>query len=284
MESPIITEEAITILKQFVQVEGNAINVVNLMKDLVMKRPTKKLNFLNFLLEFCSHETVKVRETANQIVLQMHSNGDFRDIIEDYSVMYLRFLISPSPPAILFGEDRGRPTVLDIWTENIVKVCLYLFLSLLPKNQKLFKHLVDVYTNTKAKVSVDFGPAQGGMKLITVQRTILRELPSALGNIPINSPELLELVETCPVGSEILVIRIVQILTDKVLPTPELVDRFKVLYKDRSQDVRLLIPVLSGMTKQEIIQGKFTVAIEVLTCPLPLIPHRVNYPKILIIL
>ena len=75
LESPIITEDAITILKQFVQVESNAITVVNLMKDLVMKRPTKKLNFLNFLLEFCSHETKQVRKTANQIVLQLHANG-----------------------------------------------------------------------------------------------------------------------------------------------------------------------------------------------------------------
>ena len=256
MESPIITEEAITILKQFVQVEGNAITVVNLMKDLVMKRPTKKLNFLNFLLEFCSHETSKVRETANQIVLQMHSTGDIKDIIEDYSVMYLRFLISPTPPTLLFGEDRGRPKILDIWTEDIVKACLYLFLSLLPKNQKLFKHLVEVYTSTKAQVNVDFGPTQGGIKSISVQRTILRELALAVGNIPIDSPELLDLVETCPEGSEILVTRIVHILTEKSLPTPELVEKFKKLYHDRSQDVRLLIPVLNGMTKQEIIQGE----------------------------
>ena len=68
--------------------------------------------------------------------------------------------------------------------------------------------------------------------------------------------ELLDLVETCPPGSEILVTRIVHILTDKVLPTPELVDRFRMLYKNRSNDVRLLIPVLNGLTKQEIIQGK----------------------------
>ena len=51
--------------------------------------------------------------------------------------------------------------------------------------------------------------------------------------------------------------RIVQVLTDKVLPTPELVDKFRNLYKDRSQDVRLLIPVLNGMKKQEVIQGKY---------------------------
>ena len=251
LESPIITEEAITILRQFVQVEGNAITVVNLMKDLVMKRPTKKLNFLNFLLEFCSHETVKVRATANQIVLQLHSNGESRDIIEEYSTMYLRFLISPTPPALLFGDDRGRPVLSDVWTEDIVRACLYLFLSLIPQNQKLFKHLVDVYSNTKATIASN----QPGTKSISVQRTILRELVSAVGNIPIDSPDLLELVDTCPVGSEILVTRIVHILTDKVLPTPELVERFRSLYKDRSQDVRLLIPVLNGLTKQEVTQG-----------------------------
>ena len=145
--------------------------------------------------------------------------------------------------------------ILDIWTEDIVRACLYLFLSLLPKNQKLFKHLVEVYSTTKAQVSIDFGPTQGGLKSISVQRTILRELALAVGNIPIDSPDLLDLVETCPEDSEILVTRIVHILTEKSLPTPELVEKFKKLYNDRKQDVRVLIPVLNGMTKQEILQG-----------------------------
>ena len=52
---------------------SHLLKVVNLMKDLVLKRPTKKLNFLNFLLEFCSHETKQVRDTANQIVLQVRT-------------------------------------------------------------------------------------------------------------------------------------------------------------------------------------------------------------------
>jgi vesicle coat complex subunit len=63
------------------------VTVVNLMKDLVQLRPTKKLNFLNFLLEFCSHENPLVRETALHTVLKLHAGGDFRDIIEDYSAV-----------------------------------------------------------------------------------------------------------------------------------------------------------------------------------------------------
>jgi hypothetical protein len=69
------------------QMEGSAVPVVHLMKDLVRLRPTKKLNFLNFLLEFCCHENVLVRETALLTVLKLHSDGDFKEIIEEYSVM-----------------------------------------------------------------------------------------------------------------------------------------------------------------------------------------------------
>ena len=210
LESPIITEEAIHILKEFVTAEvlfysaefifhtisfafagdnqqinyllqGNAITVVKLMKDLVMKRPTKKLNFLNFLLEFCSHETTQVRDTANQIVLQLHANGDFIDIIEDYSVMYLRFLLNPVPPAMLFGEDRGRPHVGQLWTEDVVKVCLYLFMSLLPQSHKLLNHLANVYSDTRALVTFTNSQQQ-----ISVQRTILRELEAAVKDIPMD--------------------------------------------------------------------------------------------------
>ena len=71
----------------FFQIDGSAVTVVNLMKDLVQRRPTKKLNFLNFLLEFCSHQILEVRSTAIQTVLRLHADGDFKDIIEDYSVM-----------------------------------------------------------------------------------------------------------------------------------------------------------------------------------------------------
>ena len=254
LESPIITEEAIDLLKSFITLMGSAITVVNLMKDLVMRRPTKKLNCLNFLLEFCSHDLAEVRHTAIVTVLQLHAEGDFKNIIEEYAVMYLKFLLSPSPPALLFTQDRGRSQKISVWMEDTVKVCLYLFLSLLPKNQFLLQHLAEVYTNAKTMVYSDSSTAGGG-KPVIVKHTILRELDGPISKIPMTSPGLMALLDNPIPGSETLITRIVHILTDKSMPTPELVEKVKTLYEERKvDDVRFLIPVLNGLTKSEIIQ------------------------------
>ncbi|MED6274387.1 hypothetical protein CHARACLAT_015895 [Characodon lateralis] len=70
-----------------------------------------------------------------------------------------------------------------------------------------------------------------------------------------NSPELLLLVENCPKGAETLVTRCLHILTDKVPPSPELVERVRDLYHKRVPDVRFLIPVINGLEKSEVIQA-----------------------------
>ena len=119
-----MSDEAISLLKQFCQGESGALAGVNLMKDLVMKRPTKQPNFLNSILEFCSHEETQVRETALDTVLSLYDRGELTNIIEEYSVMYLRFLLLARPPDMLFGEDRGRMEMVFEWTEEIIKVVL----------------------------------------------------------------------------------------------------------------------------------------------------------------
>ena len=250
LESPIITEDAIELLKSFITIMGSAIVVVNLMKDLVMRRPTKKLNCLNFLLEFCSHDLPEVRQTAVNTVLQLHSEKDFKNIIEEYGVMYLKFLLKPSPPSLLFSEDRGRSQVVGVWMDDTVKVCLYLFLNLLPRNQNLLKNLAEVYTSAKTMVY----PEASGGKPVSVKHTILRELDTPISKIPMNSPGLMDLLDNPVDGSETLITRIVHILTDKSMPTPELVEKVKNLYEEKVEDVRFLIPVLNGLSKNEIIQ------------------------------
>ena len=248
LESPIITDDAIELLKGFVTIPGAPIIVVNLMKDLVMRRPTKKLNCLNFLLEFCSHDSADVRQTAIQTVMQLHADIEYKIIIEKYAIMYLKFLLNPGPPTALFTEDRGRSQAMSVWMEDTVKVCLYLFLSLLPKNQELFKNLADVYTNSKTMVYSDSGQP------VKVQIVILRELDLPISKVPMDSPDLMDLLDDPPLGSETLITRIVHILTDKTLSSAELVTKVKKLYEERVKDVRFLIPVLNGLSKMEVIQ------------------------------
>jgi len=242
LESPIITDEAISLLKSFCQGEssggGGALAGVHLMKDLVMLRPTKQLNFLHTILEFCYHEDTEVRDIALNTVTQLHDKGEksISSIIEDYSVTYLKFLLLARPPDMLFGEDRGRPIVVSTWTEDIIRVCLHLYLAILPRSQKLLSYLAEVYTDTSGDI----------------KRTILRTLETPIRAIGMESPELLRLVENCTKESDILVTRIIHILTERQAPTPELVNRVRNLYAKRSADVRFLIPVLNGLTKQEI--------------------------------
>jgi len=236
LESPMITSEAIGLLKQFCQEPGRALAGVTLMKDLVLKRPVKQLNFLNSILEFCSHEENEVRDTALSTVLSLYARGELASIIQEYSVMFLRFLLLASPPDMLFGEDRGRPIITSTWTEDIIKVCLNLFLVLLPKCKKLLSHLAEVYVGTSGDI----------------KRTILRIIEAPIREIGMDSQEILTLVENCPKGSETLITRIIHILTEKSTPSRELVDKVRELYAHRVADVRFLIPVLSGLSRQEV--------------------------------
>lgn len=113
-------------------------------------------------------------------------------------------------------------------------------------------------------------------------------------SIGMDSEELLKLVETCPSGAETLITRILHIITEKcnstfipiylisnpscihtscihiseigwqprfsfssnVLASPStaLVKHVKDLYHKRASDVRLLIPVLTGLEKKEVIE------------------------------
>lgn len=67
-----------------------------------------------------------------------------------------------------------------------------------------------------------------------------------------DSPAFLKLVEDCPKGAETLVTRVIHVLTDKEPPTLQLVNRVRDLYNTKISDVRFLIPVLNGLTKNEV--------------------------------
>eukprot|EP00096_Caligus_rogercresseyi_P006892 TRINITY_DN2389_c0_g1_i1.p2 TRINITY_DN2389_c0_g1~~TRINITY_DN2389_c0_g1_i1.p2 ORF type:complete len:1145 (-),score=464.89 TRINITY_DN2389_c0_g1_i1:191-3625(-) len=235
-ESPLLPDDAIQLLRQVVRID--TIAGVDLLKDLVTLRPSKKLNFLNLLLELTSHDNLLLRESASKSVLELHERADLRIFIEEYSIMYLQFLSSPGPPSMIFSEEQGRPTPpANVWDEHLIKVTLHLFLALLSRNIKMFSYLAAVYVETSGDV----------------KRTLFRLLDAPLRNVPMDDPDLLELIGDCPPGSETLVMRIVRILTEKTPPTTLLVDKVRNLYNSRVSDVRFLIPILTGLSKNEVL-------------------------------
>ena len=239
MESPLITEDAVEALKSVSSDETRGLAPLQLLKELVIRRPTKQLIFLNVLLCHTGHEKSVIREAAIELVVQLYKRPDLSKLIEEYAVLYLGFLRLPNPPEIVFGQDRGRPNNENLWSESTTRACLGLYLALLTEHQDLIHELARVYTSMAADV----------------KRIVLRLVEGPVRTLGMASPQLLKLVENCPKGSETLITRIIHILTDKCLPSAELVAKVRELYQTRVSDVRFLIPVLNGLTKKEIISA-----------------------------
>ncbi|EZA61337.1 Symplekin [Ooceraea biroi] len=237
LEAPLITEDAVEALKLISSDETRGLAPLQLLKEMVVRRPTKQLVFLNVLLCHTGHENNTIRETAIQLVCQLYSRPELSKLIEEYAVLYLGFLRLHNPPEIVFGQDRGRPQIENQWSDSTTRACLGLYLALLSEHQDLIHELARVYTSMGADV----------------KRIVLRLVEGPVRSLGMGSPQLLALVENCPKGSETLVTRIIHILTEKSAPSAELVARVRELYQTRVSDVRFLIPVLNGLTKKEVI-------------------------------
>ncbi|CAH1966093.1 unnamed protein product [Acanthoscelides obtectus] len=236
LEAPLITDDALDEVRAVCRDERRSGWALGLLKDLTVRKPPKQLLFLNALLSYTTYEVAAVRDNAIGHVLELHSRSDLRPVIEEFARMNLEFLKLPKPPESLCGVNQGR-LKSETWGDDFIRACLLPYISLLPANQTLVHDLAKVYVETSADI----------------KRIILRLIENPVRTMGMDSPELLKLVEQCPKGSETLVTRVIHILTDKTPPSVHLVERVRDLYTTRISDVRFLIPVLTGLTKQEII-------------------------------
>uniref|UniRef100_A0A4W4ED26 Symplekin n=1 Tax=Electrophorus electricus TaxID=8005 RepID=A0A4W4ED26_ELEEL len=237
LEAPLITQSALEVIRRYCEDEVRS-TVIYITSELILKRPSRQFQYLHVLLDLSSHEKEKVRSTALTFIKRMYEKDHLRDYIEKFALNYMQLLVHPNPPSLLFGVGEDTE-VASPWTEETVRQCLYLYLSLLPLNHRLVHELAAVYTEAIADI----------------KRSVLRVIEQPIRGMGMNSPDLLLLVENCPKGAETLVTRCLHILTDKVPPSPDLVERVRDLYHKRVPDVRFLIPVINGLEKKEVIQA-----------------------------
>lgn len=141
-ESPLIPEEGVSVLRSLLCDDAKLVDTsIQILRQLV-HRPTKQLVYLSVLLEVSSHEVESVRSTIISCLIELYNHGALRRVIEDYALMYLKFLLLEQPPAVLCGTEKGRVEVVTTWTEEIIKACLYLFLAILHSNEKLIHEYI----------------------------------------------------------------------------------------------------------------------------------------------
>ncbi|CAL1546360.1 unnamed protein product [Lymnaea stagnalis] len=235
IEAPVITDNAMVVVKMYCVIPEHTEAGMKTLSQLIINRPAHRIKFLDLLLDFTANEKLEVRNIAIKSAQKLHESGKMQAEIERYANFQLKKLLQPKPPSNALKQEE----VTETWTEELIKAHLCLHLGLLPSNHKLIHELANIYTATSADI----------------KRTILRVLEVPVKGMGMESPELLTLVENCPKGSETLVMRVIHILTDKAVPSPELVDRIRDLYHKRVPDVRFLIPVLNGLSKNEVMEA-----------------------------
>lgn len=237
-QAPLLTENAVQQIAIFCKNEKRAISGLSLVKRLVGLRVPRKNQLLRILLSSCMSNTVIIQSKAIEIATEFYKNMELREIIQAFSLAHLKFLKEEKPPnAILSDEQTAQEN--PSWNELLMKQCLALFLALLPLNHDLILDLAEVYIQ-----------ANGDAK-----RVVLRGLDEPVSKMGMESARLLQFVEGCPKGAETLVTRVLHILTDKVLPSVDLVNTVRDLYIKRVPDVRFLIPVLNGLEKHEVLKA-----------------------------
>ncbi|GIY72451.1 symplekin [Caerostris darwini] len=233
IDSPLISDGMAECLKKVCCDPQMTESGLQLAEEMITKRPTQQLLFLGIITDLTLHENVEIRSKAANLVVEIHKTLNLDYAVEAFALRCLKFLLKASPSRSDFVYF-SRPAL--VWSEELVKLCLHLYLSLLPLNHQLIHDLGTVYVETSADI----------------KRTILRALEAPVKGMSMASPELLLFVEKCPKGAETLVTRIIHILTDKAPPSVELVARVRDLYRKRVPDVRFLIPIINGLTKQEV--------------------------------
>ncbi|KAI9323853.1 Symplekin tight junction protein C terminal-domain-containing protein [Dichotomocladium elegans] len=265
LDAPVIHQEAVEIVRKHMKEEPSRfVSCVSTLRELVTNRPPVRDACLNVLLDYCINPDIKMRSTSIVAVKKwVPDHPDIASKVEAYAIQALNMLTKNPPKKDKAGkeesEQKQEPMEIEPaeerkdgegaesaddsdsngWTEQDVVRHAELFFALCVKKNDLLDELFSVYIQTTDQV----------------QRFIRQHIYQLIKSIGMHSPKLLETLRTFPPGAETLVIRILVALCDTVRPTPELVSAVKQVYQERNLDAKFLIPLVSGLSKEDLRQS-----------------------------
>ncbi|XP_062501066.1 symplekin-like isoform X2 [Corticium candelabrum] len=232
LDLPRIPPVVLDIIRSYCEDEDRVVLGVATMRDLILTRPAVQEQFLGILLELTGHEKETVRIQAIHVAKRLHSKDLLSHEIERFACEQVDTLVRNFPT----GEDKSEDVEAEQLDERI-RLCLQLFIGLLPLNHSLLHKLSDVYVEVTANV----------------KKVVLRMLDHAVRAMGMHSSDIHTFIELCPRGAETLLIRILHILTEKAAPISHIVHLVREVYRKRIPDVQVLVPILNALDKAEIL-------------------------------
>ncbi|GAB4852463.1 hypothetical protein Ancab_016657 [Ancistrocladus abbreviatus] len=131
------------------------------------------------------------------------------------------------------ASQTGAPTI----SFNEAQRLISLYFALCTKKPSLLQLVFDVY----------------GQAAKTVKQAIHRHTPILIRALGSSYSELLHVISDPPKGSEDLLMLVLQILVEQTTPSPDLIATVKHLYETKLKDATILIPMLSSLSKHEVL-------------------------------
>ncbi|KAI8393729.1 Symplekin tight junction protein C terminal-domain-containing protein [Radiomyces spectabilis] len=245
--APALDQKVIDILRQHMEEEpSHFVWCVATLRDIIQQRPPVRDPCLDVLLNLCISADVKTRSTSIVAVKKwVPDHPVIARKVEQYAIESLQELKTAQLKEVQEApQDTGEDSTMTEapeeeaqgWTEQDVVRHAELYFALCVKKHELLHQLFDVYIHASDRI----------------QRLIRLHIFNLIKSVGMQSPIIINLVKEFPPGAETLVIRILVILCDTVRPTPELVSAVKSVYQERRLDAKFLIPIISGLSKEDI--------------------------------
>ncbi|XP_073225288.1 uncharacterized protein [Cicer arietinum] len=133
----------------------------------------------------------------------------------------------------------AKPTIQSVSSISFSEAqrLISLFFALCTKKPSLLQVVFDVY----------------GQASRTVKQAFHRHIPNLVRALGQSYSELLSIISDPPKGSENLLTLVLQILTQDTTPSSDLISTVKHLYETKFRDVTILVPLLSSLSKTEVL-------------------------------
>ncbi|XP_038898452.1 uncharacterized protein LOC120086087 isoform X2 [Benincasa hispida] len=244
--------------------------------NLIVKRPYSRQACLDIALKCATHSEIKVRATAIRLVAnKLYRLSYISDRIEQHATnMFLSAVdnvdqtdVEPSPCGSIEQRTGGegesqetsvcgsqvsdpgtsendslrssQPTVHGSSTLSLSEAerHISLLFALCVKKPCLLRFVFDAY----------------GRAPRAVKEAVHEHIPNLITALGSSDSELLRIISDPPPGSEHLLALVLQVLTQETTPSSDLIATVKHLYETKLKDVTILIPMLSSLSKNEVL-------------------------------
>ncbi|KAJ3025490.1 UNVERIFIED_CONTAM: hypothetical protein HDU68_007085 [Siphonaria sp. JEL0065] len=237
IDVPLVTKEALeVVLKGYCEDSERMLLGFSSLRDLIHLRPAVREYCIQTLFAY-TVDTDKIRR-SNAILLARRwispDHAVLGPIVEKYATETLLKLCGPPPGADEEEEDGGGAA----WEEIDAIRHFELYFALSSKKHSLLGLLFNSFEKFKSEVST----------------TIIQQIDPLIRSMASAVTPICTILQTFPKGAEALVRRVVDILTEKEPVHEEIVAVVVDLVVDHDLDGTWLLRVISGLSKQQVIQ------------------------------